>query len=1068
MGQRLTSTLSISYSAISILFFCLFAHPPCHGADAPPDLKFHGNSIPQPPESRLKWVAPSEPKLLADIAGLFFGQGMADPRGCEYRQIKVMSATAWGNQDDGQGWKPDGTPIQTHGWVLPASEKNQQRFAVCWNGWVYPVLAVGEPCSVDEDVGKQLQLPGNDNHDLEFRTIFLNWGTIPDIDSLSSETPLPIKALLLMRLGKPQLASAVWEAFYKRRDPPNNVPPKDLGTAYENVATMWLFSLFNRATCAQMRGDDDLALLSFRQLAAVTPDARKTHLKLRGPLNPRRMDDRDPFNFLDQVPNYLADMERRHLEPPHKSALELGRGAFPSEAAWVHALVADLEDVTAPQDGQPGPVMLEQNATVKALILEGNAAVDPLIDCLAHDNRLTRSIFFWRDFAPNRTIVATYEAACFALHRIFGLDYPMFFGATGGDLTNRGPAERAQAVAELQAYWEKRKGASLPEQWLTTLVDDTAKPADWANAAENIAKSGQFLRNKKNPDVTSLLENRLKSVLTDDALPIPSSMPGPRLANALLTWDGTDAAGAVEEYCNGLADQCASGKHTGDAEPLIALTTRLAQMGYGKILEDYAGWLQRVPPKNLAERAGPWWHVADWFQPLWDHSDSTAMQKADSNIFGGKNSPWPQFIRENLGNYQEAIGMIRSPLIGMPAFRALILDGLADQTLAGEDGYLVGNFWMAQFGFGKNGRQVSTGMDPLDPLAKTAPGHGVFRTCDLYAWILSGVPGMPALEFYWPQDTRDTAIETSVQSLRRYGDRYRPTAQNPPRRYSPFGPGVFLAQLSFPLLAKPATQQDVENGLAIFSLPADANGRTWRLPQRGAKVRWLAIKDRPRHAANTDLMGRQWITTEYANEGRVWQAEEGYIDGKWQRFFGIAGDNYIARAPAEEVEFPARRWEELDGGFDCQLASDDSNFAAPLEAGAPIPLTLSLRNRRGIDQNAPASLCDSTGKSLASGVDIHLYHLSEPAPDQIEGEAAASSTTGDHWTEVTPTQMPHFEPPPAVHKLAPTEEMQVMSFKLGDFYELKTAGRYVAEITFDKGKLKFAGGTSEQLGFSIK
>ncbi len=147
------SMLKIGITALCcFLFWSIF----CRGADPGGNARFYGTEIPAPPASREKWTPPEEPKLLMKVTEMLFGLGMADPRGCDYRQIKVMTGSVWGNYDRG-AWNTDGTVIQTHGWVLPTDGKSAQRFAVCWNGWVYPVLAVGDPCSVDEDVQKQLQ-----------------------------------------------------------------------------------------------------------------------------------------------------------------------------------------------------------------------------------------------------------------------------------------------------------------------------------------------------------------------------------------------------------------------------------------------------------------------------------------------------------------------------------------------------------------------------------------------------------------------------------------------------------------------------------------------------------------------------------------------------------------------------------------------------------------------------------------------------------------------------------------------------------------------------------------------
>ncbi len=870
-----------------VLLFGLFAGPASGG-----DAGFLGTEIPDPPATHEKWKPLEEPKLLPDVTQLLFGLGMADPRGCEYRQIQVMTGNVWGNRS-GRDWSTDGTVMQTHGWVLPADAKSAQRFAVCWNGLVYPVLAVGELCDVDEDVRKQVQPPEQGSKDSMRR--FWRRGAVDERYSLSFETPLPLKSVLLMRLGKAELASAVWEASHRDPSIPRIRPPEKLSAAYEEVAVMWLFSLFNRAICAQMRGDDELALLSLRQLAGIAPEARK---QLPGPSKTREPGD-DPFGFLKEVPKYLADMERRRDEPPHKSALETGRDKFPDKAAWIKALVADLEDVRAQQDGQPGWVRLDENATVKALVREGNDAVEPLIDCLEHDGRYTRAVHFWRDFSPSRTVLGTQEAAYTALTGIFKTTF-FDIRSTGQDLTNSGPEARAKVAAAIRAYWEKRKGASLEEQWFITLADDNAKPEEWAAAAANIAKSGNSLREKNNPDVTGLLKKRIKALSTENMGNGWRPQPAPQLADALLTWGGAGEADAVREFCNAMAGRYSVEKVTGGiAPPLIALTERLAKMGDKKILDDYANWLRIVPP----ERVGDHQAMMQWFKPLWENPDAEAIQKSASEIFAGKDSAWRYFIREKLGS-NEVLAMLRSPLIGVRSFREILLAGLADRTPAGETGYLAGDFWMARFGFGEKGTQVMASLNPLDPLSKNAPGYGTFRTCDLYAGGLAEAQGMPALQFYWPEEARDAAVAIAVQTLRRYGERYRVTAENPVRENFRHGPNSFTASLCFAKLDRPATQEDVQNGLAIFSLPADAKARVCEAPHDGAKARWLAVKDFSHNEGHSDPMGRQWTTTEYENGGRVWQAEEGFVDGKWRRFFGFTGDHCIARAPAEEIEFP--------------------------------------------------------------------------------------------------------------------------------------------------------------------
>ena len=77
---------------------------------------------------------------------------------------------------------------RTHGWVLPG--KVEQRFAVCWNGLVYPAISVGEPADLRADVRAAVQKTGR------------RWqNALPEGFTMAHETCLPINGCLLFRLG---------------------------------------------------------------------------------------------------------------------------------------------------------------------------------------------------------------------------------------------------------------------------------------------------------------------------------------------------------------------------------------------------------------------------------------------------------------------------------------------------------------------------------------------------------------------------------------------------------------------------------------------------------------------------------------------------------------------------------------------------------------------------------------------------------------------------------------------------------------------------------------------------
>ena len=100
--------------------------------------KFEGKMIPEPPSQGQPWTAPATklPKFLVTATDILFEQGVADPRGCEYRLVEI------GN----------GSVVKVRGFVLPERADAPGRFVVCWDGLVYPALTVGDPVDLDSDI----------------------------------------------------------------------------------------------------------------------------------------------------------------------------------------------------------------------------------------------------------------------------------------------------------------------------------------------------------------------------------------------------------------------------------------------------------------------------------------------------------------------------------------------------------------------------------------------------------------------------------------------------------------------------------------------------------------------------------------------------------------------------------------------------------------------------------------------------------------------------------------------------------------------------------------------------
>ncbi len=91
------------------------------------------------------------------------------------------------------------------------------------------------------------------------------------------------------------------------------------GISYVSLANDLAWYLFDRAVCADMRGDDAIALADARKLTTLQK-AVEDRAEAMGFDHPRRLVNRGegpaPYiEFLGQLPELLADHERRAREP---------------------------------------------------------------------------------------------------------------------------------------------------------------------------------------------------------------------------------------------------------------------------------------------------------------------------------------------------------------------------------------------------------------------------------------------------------------------------------------------------------------------------------------------------------------------------------------------------------------------------------------------------------------------------------------------------------------------------------------------------------------------------------
>jgi hypothetical protein len=693
---------------------------------------------PVPPQQTQPWEPPqtSLPAPVITAAARLFEQGFADPRGLAYREVTIETGSVWGSLEQ----------TRTHAWVITNTP-----FAVAWNGLVYRTLSTGAAADVEADVRALLAADEAARAKADPHFGYHRFSNSAEAYFVDIASVTPVKAMLLLRLGDGELAERVWYAATDGSGEPFTVAAAD-----------WLWTLFDRAITAHMLGDTGLALESLQPLAAQQ-GAAAAEIARRGGRP-------EALEFLGQVSALLADERRRAAHPAGLDSAGLAALLALPQPQRIAGLIDALDQVAARQWGQPGGVALGQDPIVMALIGEGEAAVPALLEAYEHDDRLTCSVQFWRDFARHRSVLTVYEAAYVALSGI--LDESFFQPATTGDnLTARGDAGRAEVGARLRAYWNRWKAVPLLERYYDVLADDAAGSRQWVAAAQNIATPsnvqsiasssigqmawitepppgekpmlrGEPLRAKTSPPVSALLARRLAAASGGDACTI---------ALAFTAWDRAAALPHVAALVTRtIAGYAAAPDRENAGQCIAALTTERVAAGDGHALADYAGWIVHTVPDEAS------YSFKDWFAPMIRNPGVPAMQRAADALFA-PGSPWVPFHTRFEGERLLALD-----LYPLAAFRAHVISKLRDQAKIGT------------VKVGENGLSIETGVytssQSIDTAAANKPPVGTtqdLRVCDAYAQAIAG-SGLhaPPFQMFWPRTERDRAIEALIRWVR--------------------------------------------------------------------------------------------------------------------------------------------------------------------------------------------------------------------------------------------------------------------------------------------------------------
>lgn len=897
--------------------------------------------LPPPPRQAASWTPPSGkdaeglPLPLLSATETLFAQGLADPRGCEYRVISVQI---------GDVWRGDGGTVETHGWVLPG-EAQGKRFAACWNGLVYPVIAVKDRANLQADIQQLVKKQA------EFRTKYgQHLGIMPlgrpagtEATSLSLESPSLLKVVYLLRLGENDLARslyALWDAGTPPRVNGNDEIRRD---PYLHLASQWAWSAYERAVCAHMRGADHLAVADTDLLTRIQPlietEAAKRNYKtypsggIHQPGSPHLL-------FLDNLATLRKDSLRRVAQTP-RPPLDVNALRKLPRKERIAELVRRLDEIDARQDGQPGGVGLDAHPIAETLIAEGDAAIEPLLDVLEKDDRLTRSVSFPRDFKQVRNLLKVKSAAFACFARIT-------------DVTQIG--EGKPSVAALREWWAKNKGASPADRWFAQLADDgmaTVTPSPpvpnesyeaanerqrqefqrthsnkkrWEEAAARIVErggiqrrgnwvtvprqepgkppppfKGESLRNRRNPSVSDLLRKRALQM----SEPVEGKWgfdyaSGATFALMLYEWEpkGRDTLPTLREVmrqCLGFQSKQRKDEGNFDQYQLSGRIARLTlarlRLGDAEAATEYGAWLQTVSPQYLGSE------TRSALMALWREPENPAIRRLADSLFtetsAAAPTAWSRLLTdpESRGNYY-AGELFASDLLRFAAFRKMVLRRLSDTTEAGTVTQSRDDTWTHHFSWNDGSGQGST------PRGNASLRRQSLRLCDRAALVLQRVAGVPRFDPLASVRERDKQCAAIAAYLNRYGTRLVRVnhLSIPPLYGHDGGSGLDYLGPAFPIRTHPATEADVREKRAVFALRGDKIRAVSELPAPlPLEAMWNNDPD-ANVALRSDGKTVPW------SRGYIWQAEEIYDGRKWVRYYGYVGPHSLAKVPASEIQ----------------------------------------------------------------------------------------------------------------------------------------------------------------------
>lgn len=562
--------------------------------------------------------------------------GMPNPKGAEYCEVEISI---------NDGFKKTRN-VKTHGWVA-ATDKGH---AICWNGQTYPLVKAGSAANLRTDLADMMadcKRP-NDGSAKIMSEADAKSHVPSEIDWRTCDQD---KIPMLICLGEQDSASRLWTAIDSQTHPGPQGKPDEWyrGQITKDFIKQYLNQLSTRAAYAHANAHDEEALEYSRKFV----DA------LRQPEVIAIAKDENNSSELgsEMAKEILTDQLRRKSEQGKSQAAP---PANADKATQVSYFIDQLDEITAHPEGAPSSMCMDNREAYDGLIKLGPAAVEPLIDVLDKDKRLTRIAEQGRPWWPPDNITPVSRIAYQLL--------PTLIGKQFSEPEDNWEIGRQKIANQMRKFWSTAKTETREKRWLRVLADDRAGREEWIDAANNIVTfvkddgcasstgaasyvdtsmpmligdrslggiRGEPLRTVMNPSVSDLMLKRAWHMWKSGDS--ENQNAAIHVMMDLAVWDGPHQIAELKRFSDTVAatgryrlpkwDQFESG-----AEILGAIYEARFASGDQTALSDYFKMVRSTPPKNVED--------LNLFTFIFHNYDKQAVRQQTELLFTDPKSAW--------------------------------------------------------------------------------------------------------------------------------------------------------------------------------------------------------------------------------------------------------------------------------------------------------------------------------------------------------------------------------------------------------------------------------------------